>query len=171
MAKPNFTQEELCAEMHYDASTGIFTRLKYRGVPKTVPASLKIDKDGYAVLKFRGASFLAHRLAWFYVHGFWPKEYIDHKNGDPADNRLCNLRESTNSENQQNLKARRENTAGKLLGTAWHKRKRKWIARIGIGRERIFLGYYPTAEEAHEAYLSAKTDIHPFQPTPRHDPY
>lgn len=167
MAKPNFTHSLLKSEMRYDSATGKFTRLVSAGRAKPGPATVRLDKDGYEFLSYRGSRFYVHRLAWFYVHAKWPKEYIDHINGISADNRLSNLRESTNSENQQNLVARRPKTAGKLIGTAWHEHKKAWISRIGIDRKRVCLGYFATAQEAHEAYLEAKKTIHLFQPTPR----
>ncbi len=46
--------------------------------------------------------YKAHRLAWFYVHGVWPKEQIDHINGDKADNCIANLRLADFSKNQAN---------------------------------------------------------------------
>lgn len=45
-------------------------------------------------------------MAWLLGTGAWPKHYIDHINGDPADNRLTNLRDVTHQVNMRNQKMR-----------------------------------------------------------------
>jgi hypothetical protein len=43
---------------------------------------------GYLRVTLRGRHYQAHRVAWLLHHGDWPKNYIDHLNGDPLDNRI-----------------------------------------------------------------------------------
>jgi hypothetical protein len=45
---------------------------------------------------------------------------MDHVNGDRADNRWCNLREATQSQNQANTSMRADNISG-YKGVCWHK--------------------------------------------------
>jgi len=85
---------------------------------------------------------MAHRLAWFLVYGRNPKGEIDHINGNPSDNRICNLRECTRSQNVMNT--RRGN------GVCWHKTKKKWQALVKSGGKSHFLGHFDTREEAEE---------------------
>src|SRR5690606_29052356 len=63
-------------------------------------------KQGGGYLRFSvdGKHYLAHRLAWLYVHGKWPSDQIDHINGDRSDNRIDNLRDVTHAENRRNTK-------------------------------------------------------------------
>jgi hypothetical protein len=96
-----------------------------------------------------------HRIIWALVHGVWPNE-IDHWDGDPANNRISNLRKVTRGENQQNTTAR---------GTSDN--HGRWRARIRINYELINLGMYDTEEEAHRAYLDAKRKYHLYRPVPR----
>lgn len=61
-------------------------------------AGCRRKKDGYILVGVDNRLYLAHRLIWMMVYGEWPN-VIDHKNGDPSDNRLVNLRNVNQSEN------------------------------------------------------------------------
>lgn len=121
---------------------------------------------GYTTVRVFRRSYLCHRLAWLFMTGEWPTHEIDHINGDRGDNRFENLREATALENHQNLKFRSTNTSG-LVGAFLDKRDGRRAARICVARKYISLGRFDTAHEAHEAYLAAKAQYHPFQPVPR----
>lgn len=88
----------------YDPETGVFTWRKGRGLKGRTCGSVKAD--GYFVIKFRGKTYPAGRLAWFYMNGEWPPETIDHINRDPLDNRYCNLRPATRLQQTGNRKGR-----------------------------------------------------------------
>lgn len=130
--------------------------------------------DGYfrIVLTYRGRERrrLAHRIVFALVHGRWPSDQLDHREGVKAGNGIDNLREATRSENNQNHKLRSTNTSG-FPGVHWHKRTRmrtrKWVASISANGRTFHLGYFATPEAAHAAYLAAKARLHPFQPVPR----
>lgn len=98
------TQEKLKSILHYDAETGVFTSLRARGNVKKGQACTAIDSNGYICISLLKQVFRAHRLAWFYVTGEWPKAnmVIDHVNRIKTDNRLVNLREATYSVNAKN---------------------------------------------------------------------
>ncbi len=72
---------------HYDPKTGEFKRLQFQKL-KSVYKSNK-----QSVVKIFDFTYPAHRAAWMYVHGEWPKndEQIIHRNGDQRDNRIGNL--------------------------------------------------------------------------------
>lgn len=98
------SEEELRARVTYDPTTGKFYRKNSKG--GLTPAGLT-DQNGYLVLRFqqkklgRRDKVYAHRLAFFLTYGRWAAQ-IDHANGDKTDNRLCNLRECTGSQNSTN---------------------------------------------------------------------
>lgn len=95
------------------------------------------------------------------VHGAIPDGLeIDHINGDESDNRICNLRLATKSENQQNKRRPRKDNKAGLLGVCWFERAKKWRAQITVNGECKYLGLYVTPEEAHAAYLTAKRELH-----------
>jgi hypothetical protein len=114
----------------------------------------------------RVVSLEEHRIIWAMANGRWPAEEIDHINGIRDDNRLENLREASRSENQHNLAKIASNTSG-FPGVSWNKRERKWMAQIRIGRRTRFLGHFDDPKTAHQAYLQAKAELHPFAPKVR----
>lgn len=85
-------------------------------------------KYGHLVISYKGKIYLAHRLAWLFYYGDWPKRNIDHINGVPDDNRIKNLRDVTHAENLRNCKKRVDNTSG-TTGVVFHKPTSKWQAR------------------------------------------
>ncbi len=103
--------------------------------------------------------YLAHRVIWLMVTGSWPAMDIDHKNGNAGDNRFENLRLATVTENNRNTGLSKNSTTG-FKGVHFYKAVQKYQAHITVNRKRIHLGYYETAEEAHEAYCKAAADLH-----------
>ena len=108
----------------------------------------------------------AHRIAWAIVTGNWPLNEIDHINRVRDDNRWVNLREATDAEQCWNSGKHANNTSG-FVGVSWHKPLHKWRTQIQANTRKRRLGYFPTPELAHAAYLEAKRRLHPFQPIPR----
>ena len=86
--------------------------------------------------------------------------HVDHINGDKLDNQKSNLRIVTHRENMQNMKCHRD---GKLVGTCRDRSRRytpnPWRASIHINGKRVSLGYFPTEQLAHEAYMKAFKEI------------
>ena len=135
----------------YDPSTGHILRLQTKCRSGPVGSVVGcVNKHGYLVVRFKGITYRAHRVAWFLHFGVWPKSNIDHINGVRVDNRLINLREATPRENQQNLNCHRE---GHLPGTT--RIKDRWQSQVEIDGKSFYLGRYSTQQEAHAAYLSA----------------
>jgi len=81
---------------------------------------------------------------------------IDHINGDRKDNRPSNLRLVSPRENGKNQKRHKTNTSG-FPGV--DVKKGRYRARITHKGKQIHLGYFKTAEEAHEVWLEAKRDL------------
>lgn len=165
MAKSHITltQDLLKELLHYDPGTGVFTCRKTRGNRPAGSIAGRVKSDGYLGFQLIKKDYRAHRLAWLYMTGEWPKVLIDHKNGDPLDNRFENLREASYSENCQNIKAATKRSQTGLLGvrrmTAPNGRV-SFQAAIRVDKQFIYLGTHPTAEAAHAAYMTAKRDLH-----------
>jgi hypothetical protein len=97
----------------------------------------------------------AHRIAWLFAYEEDPSEkHIDHINGDRSDNRICNLRLATHKQNACNQRKKNDTTSA-YKGVSWYKRKRKWVAQIGIDGRSTHLGYFHDELAAHMAYCQA----------------
>jgi HNH endonuclease len=150
------TQTRLKELLDYDADTGLFTWKVAKGTAAAGAVAGNLNHHGYVRIKVDGTYYRAHRLAWLFVKGSFPSQYLDHWNGIKDDNRICNLRDFTNRQNQQNRKSHRE---GRLVGTTFVKAKNKWRARITIKGKRKSLGLFSTELEAHEAYMKALKEL------------
>lgn len=149
------TQARLKELLSYDLLTGVLVWRAVTPVRRGVRVGSEagvLNGLGYRVVTVDKKQYHAHRLAWLYVHGSFPSQYIDHIDGDPSNNAIGNLREASNRENQQNQVKHR---AGKLPGVSFTSRKlkRPWQARIQVDGQSRSLGMFATAEQAHAAYV------------------
>ena len=137
--------EALRAAVVYNAETG-----KIQHAINGSPCLARPDNKGHLSGKVAGFHFKAHRVAWALHYGQWPSGDIDHINGNPADNRACNLRLATNQQNQFNTKGRAGSSQFK--GVSWKAADRKWQVRIAIDGKMKHVGYFREEEEAARAY-------------------
>lgn len=89
-----------------------------------------------------------------FILGTPPGIEIDHKNRDGLDCRRENLRTCSSAQNRHNTILNSRNTSG-FKGASWHCGHRKWQAVICVEGKQIFLGRFPTVEEAALAYDEA----------------
>jgi hypothetical protein len=110
----------------------------------------------YIFVCLGGIARAAHRIIWAIIYGVEPSALVDHRDSDGTNNRLTNLREATYAQNTMNRRHdRRVARLGRLKGTKFHKRDRRWTASIRINTKRVHLGSFGTEEEAHRAYCAA----------------
>ena len=86
------------------------------------------------------------------MKGKWCSQVIDHRDGDPSNNRWTNLRSATRSQNSANKRLYRSNACG-LKGVC--RERSGWRATIYKNGRRRHLGNFPTPQEAHAAYVKA----------------
>lgn len=148
--------------LSYNPETGIFTWSQNAKPHLVGVVAGSRQPIGYIHIWFGGKFYYAHRLAFLFMKGEMPPVFVDHINGIRDDNRWVNLRACSKAENTQNrlLKKRRL-----LPGVTIQ--KGYYVAQICKGRKNHYLGRWDTEEEAHEAYLRAKAELHPFSPTIR----
>lgn len=146
--------------LDYDPETGLLTWKISR--PKAKKGAIAGGKapQGFVQLGVDGGNYKAHRVIWLLVHGVWPPDQIDHKNGVKDDNRLVNLREATDSLNRENVRKPYANNNSGLLGVHWDQHRRRFTAILRKNGRTINLGRYLSKEEAHAAYLQAKRKLH-----------
>ena len=144
------TQQELKQEVYYDQKTGIFTWLKtHKYSNKKIGNVCGSLDNGYIRMCIYKQRHHAHQLAWLYIYGEYRLDAIDHINGNKTDNRICNLRKASVSENAYNRKMNIKNTSG-VKGVTWHKRAKKWQVVITFNKIHKYLGMYSDINKAKE---------------------
>ncbi|WP_346827240.1 HNH endonuclease [Serratia inhibens] len=123
-------------------------------------AGLVCQRYGYRRMCIDGTHYRANRIAWRISTGYDPGELcIDHIDGDKANDAIANLRLVTHSENMRNRGSQSNNASG-MKGIYWHRRDKKWIARVCVNRKYQNLGRFKTAGEAFAAYKNGVKKIH-----------
>lgn len=107
------------------------------------------DGKGYCTMQIGRKTYLLHRFIFEN-----PPAEIDHINRNKLDNRLCNLREASRSQNGANKTTPITNSSG-YKGVTWHAKDKKWNARIKKDKKGKHLGGFNTPEEAAIAYNNA----------------
>lgn len=146
--------------LHYDPDTGIVRWRVNRdraGRAKAGDIVGRPDKDGYLKFTIESSSQYLHRVIWLYVTGHWPDERIDHRDGDPVNNRWANLREATPSQNGANRRLASNNRLGIKGVREFHG---KYRATIMLNGEAIHLGTFNTPQEAAKVRALAARDLH-----------
>src|SRR5262245_26042039 len=150
------TQERLKELLSYDPETGLFYARQKRPGPKRTFIGSK--SGHYIRISIDDVSYRAHRLAWLWMTGEWPPDFMDHIDGEKQNNKWINLRLATKSQNQDNCGPPKDNKSGfkgvsrYRQGEIWGK---PWQAGIQHRGKKHHLGHFATAEEAHEAYRVA----------------
>lgn len=148
------TYERVRELLSYNPETGVFVWI---APPKNHQRMLckeagSLKTKGYIQIKIDGKKYSAHRLAWLYSFGEWPEFDIDHANGNPSDNRITNLRQATNPQNQAN----RKRNAGKVIAKGVRKiGSGRFQARISVGKHQITIGTFDSESAAVSAYMRA----------------
>jgi len=151
------TVERLRGLLRYDPATGIFASRERRGPQGVDTIAGSADKNGYVRVMVDRRRYLAHRLAWFYVTGAWPEHQIDHRDGDPRNNALANLRPATPAQNKWNTRRMRNNKSG-FKGVCWDAQRQHWRADIRFAGRSYYLGRFDSASAAHTAYVAAANE-------------
>ena len=145
------TQEKLKSIIHYNPLTGLFVWKIASGRVKVGGIAGSIDKkSGYWQIGYNGKRYTGHRLAFLYVHGYFPEKGIDHKNRNKLDNTIDNLRHVSQMCNCRNSKVAKRNTSG-VTGVTLDKRTGRWLSLIRVNYKRIYLGIYDSFSDAVRA--------------------
>lgn len=120
------------------------------------PAGSK-NSRGYMTIRVDGKTYQVHRIVWA-LHNESVPEFIDHINGNKADNRIENLRAATLSENNRNAQLKVTNTSG-VKGVHFDKQSGKWKVQLYVDGKQKSFGFYADLKEA-EAVAIAKRNEH-----------
>jgi hypothetical protein len=124
----------------------VFAKIDEKDFDRVSKYNWTLGRDGYAFSWVEGKKTSMHR----FILNF-PSFWIDHKNGDPLDNRTENLRKSTNSQNQMNSR-KRSGTSSIYKGVSWNKQMKLW--KCGFKKDGVdyFIGYFHNERHAGLAY-------------------
>ena len=148
------TQARVRELLDYDPATGVFRWRETRGGVRVGSIAGRVNARGYCEIGVDGRLAGAHRLAWIHVHGaIVDGRVVDHIDGNKCDNRLCNLRAVTVSENNRN----RHRPAGKnpVVGVSWDKARGKWRADLKVADKCVTVGRFDTVSAAATARARA----------------
>jgi hypothetical protein len=111
---------------------------------------------GYIQIGIDGQFYLAHLVVWLHHYGEWPNDQIDHEDRDKSNNRIANLRDANNSQNNANVGAK-----GGIVGLkgVTLSRNGRFVAQLHHNRKHYHLGTFETAEEAHARYVERAHEI------------
>lgn len=154
------TQKEVLSLLDYNPTTGnLYWKVSKNNRIKVGDKAGSLTEDGYWKVMIHRKKYYAHRLIWFMVHGCFPTGQIDHINGNRLDNRIENLRDSTNGQNQAN-KFKRPNCSSQYKGVSFNKQKGQWRSLISFENKRFFLGYFDSEKEAALMYNEAALKLY-----------
>ena len=112
--------------------------------------NLPIKKRRYYI-KYKEKILSLHRLFFYWHNGYLPK-LVDHKDRNPQNNNIENLRELDSSGNTRNSDKINKKTSSKYKGVSWNKEKKKWVANVYINYKNIYIGAYISEDDAGQAY-------------------
>lgn len=158
MRRENLTKAEILTD-HFeliknywlDQETGDFFKVTKAGEKKLM--KLGFNHNGYLRITVNGQRHLAHRVVWFFVHGYWPVE-LDHIDHNKANNAMSNLRIVDRVENSRNSSLSTRNKSG-YTGVSFDSWSKKWRACVTIGGKNIKLGRFDDPESAYKARIAA----------------
>lgn len=124
-------------------------------------ASGTVNKKGYKYVCLNRKVYRAHRLIYAMHYGEIPDGFaIDHKDGNPLNNNIDNLRIATPSQNSRNKKAAMSNNKLGTLGVSldkWNKTN-PYRARIKVDGKYKSVGSFSLLSDAVSAYQNARLE-------------
>lgn len=146
------SQERLRELFDYDPDQGLLLSTSGRNRKKKA-----VLRNRYRTVTIAKQQYNHHKCVWIWHNGCPDGLEVDHINRNSTDDRIENLRLATDSQNSQNRKVALTNTSGfkgvNRSGTGWQ-------ARVMREGKRVFLGQFPTKEEAAAAYQQAAAEMH-----------
>lgn len=152
-------RERILSLFEYDAAEGRLFWKVSRGAVAAGQEAGCVFSIGYRCVMIDGKNYLTHRLIFLIENGYLP-ECLDHIDNDKLNNRICNLREASHSQNMQNRSKLSSNTSD-IPCVHWHKHSKKWRARCADRTgKKTHLGLFTNKHFAAEAVRQFRLEHH-----------
>jgi hypothetical protein len=117
------------------------------------------NMNGYRQVRVYDKTIWEHRIIWTMLNGQIPDGiFIDHKDRNPINNHIENLRLATKAQNCHNSAMSKNNQSG-IKGVTWCKVSKCWRARA-IGNGVRMDKFFKSKGDAQEAYKTMITQLH-----------
>lgn len=117
-----------------------------------------LTEEGYWTISINGKKYKRGRLCFLMEYGRFPIQCVDHKNRIKHDDRICNLREASQTQNSWNYPERKKKSD--LPEGVRITKSGKFLARISYNKIKISLGSYNTANEASFVYQKKRRELY-----------
>ena len=154
-------QEYLNKIFEYNKETGVLIWKVTRSSKVKcgmIAGSLNPHNGGYIQVIFNKRAYYAHKIIWEMIYGERPK-YLDHIDGNRANNRLNNLRSVNASQNACNSRVSKRNTTG-YKGVHWNKQRNKWTVFVRKNRKLHYGGAYINLIDAIQCAIQLRIKLH-----------
>lgn len=156
-------QKLLIKLIHYNPKTGELVRIAKLNKEHNIFPCKKfkpqsITPHGYYQLNILGRPYTLHRLIFLYMTGSFPKEDVDHIDGNRLNNKWNNLREVSRGKNLKNIGLRSTNKSGHI-GVYCRKDTKKYSAYINHKGKKYSLGDFEKYEDAVKVRLKAEIEF------------
>lgn len=144
-----------------ESSTGLVNKVTRSANAVEGQEAGNLNQKGYFVVTFRDKKYSNHRIIYFLCTGIDPKEkQIDHKDTNPLNNKIWNLRPATDKQNSDNRKRQGNNTSG-VTGVYWDKIKNKYQSRIRYNYKTINLGSFNKSDKDKAIAVRIAAELDP----------
>lgn len=123
-----------------------------RSMMKAGDKAGNINNRGYSYVGINDKKYSTHRIIFLMHYGYMPK-CIDHIDGNKANNNIENLRVATVSQNNQNVKIRKDNTTG-MKGIS--KARGMYRVQVSVQGKNKHCGYFDDLELAELVAIEAR---------------
>lgn len=151
-------QEYIIENMQIIDGSVVWTNSKYKRKKGYLCGC--VDEKGYQKMVLpSGRNVRGHQVSYFLFMNTWPDKYVDHIDGNRLNNNPSNLRLVDDFGNSRNSRSTKNKTGYQGVSVSSGKNKNLYKSEIMIDGKRKYLGYFKTAEEAHEAYKLASIKL------------
>ena len=140
----------------YKSKTMLLDKTDWEYMKSIGVGRFSLNTGGYAQCWFKGQQVLAHKIT---EKARKNKDCeIDHINRDKLDNRSCNLRFVSRSQNMMNTGLRSDNTSGHA-GVSFSKSVNSWVAYICKNGKQMHIGVFKNKKDAINARVLAEQEL------------